>query len=275
MATARTSRPVRTALGLLAAVALTSLLSACAGESVAGDSSAAPPELAGTAWNLAVFTHDPGGEKPAVADAPAPLAFAEDGTIAGSTGCNRFTGTFTQDGSDVRIMPGPMTQMACVDPVAEQEASLIPAMSQVTTAATAGADLELSDSQGTVLLVYTPGSTTLVGSSWQVTGINNGADAVVSSEQSAAATAQFGEDGTLTGSGGCNTFNATYTLDGSEGVVIGPIASTKKACPEPVQTTEGQYFAALEASTTYQLEGDALTLRDADGATQVTLRAAS
>ncbi len=272
MANART-RPVRTALGLLAAVTLTGLLAGCAGDS-AGDSAAAPPELAGTAWNLTSYAGAAGAQTPAVAQAVAPLAFAEDGTIAGSTGCNRFTGTFTQDGSDVRIMVGPMTQMACIGPVGGQEAAVIPALDQVATAATAGANLELSDSEGNLVLVYTPGTATIVGSSWQVTGINNGADAVVSSEQSAAATAQFGEDGTVTGSGGCNTFNAPYTLDASNGIAIGPIASTKKACPEPAQTTETQYFGALEASTTYRLEGDTLTLRDADGATQVTLRAA-
>jgi heat shock protein HslJ len=33
--------------------------------------------------------------------------------------------------------------------------------------------------------------------------------------------------------------------------------------------TEGQYFAALEQVATYSIEGNQLTLRDADGATQV------
>ena len=36
------------------------------------------------------------------------------------------------------------------------------------------------------------------------------------------------------------------------------------------EDTENQYFAALANVTTYQLEGNQLTLRDADGATQVT-----
>ncbi|MGB7980248.1 MAG: META domain-containing protein [Candidatus Nanopelagicales bacterium] len=265
----RTTRPVRTALGLLAAVALTG----CAGDSAGGDSAAAPPELAGTSWNLATFTHDPGGEMPAVADAVAPLAFAAGGTVAGSTGCNRFTGTFTQEGSDVRIMLGPMTLMACVGPVAEQEAAVIPVLSEVAIAAIDGSDLRLSDTEGNLLLVYTPGTATLVGSAWQATGINNGTGGVVSADETSAATAQFGPDGTVSGSGGCNTFTAPYTLDGSQGVEIGPVASTKMACPEPVSSTEQQFFAGLEAATTYRLEGDTLTLRDAQDATQVTLRA--
>ena len=37
-----------------------------------------------------------------------------------------------------------------------------------------------------------------------------------------------------------------------------------------MQDTENQYTAALAKVTTYQLEGNQLTLRDADGATQVT-----
>jgi heat shock protein HslJ len=42
------------------------------------------------------------------------------------------------------------------------------------------------------------------------------------------------------------------------------------ACEGDVQDTENQYAAALAKVTTYQLEGNQLTLRDADGATQVT-----
>ena len=51
---------------------------------------------------------------------------------------------------------------------------------------------------------------------------------------------------------------------------IGPIAATKKLCPDDVMTTEDAYFAALAATAKYKISGDTLTLRDAGGATQVT-----
>ena len=40
------------------------------------------------------------------------------------------------------------------------------------------------------------------------------------------------------------------------------------ACEKEVQDTENQYFASLTKVTTYQLEGNQLTLRDAQGAVQ-------
>ncbi len=275
MALPRTHRPVRTTLGLLAAVTVTGMLAACSGNSTAADPSASTPDLAGSTWNLTAYADTAGEQTPAVADAVAPLTFAEDGTVAGSTGCNRFVGTYTQDGSAVSIALGPVTLMACIGPVGDQEKAVLDALPKVAAATPAGSNLQLADAEGALLMVYTPGTTTVIGSSWVASGINNGKEAVVSSDQTSAATAEFGEDGTVTGTGGCNTFTAPYTLDGSDGIVIGPIASTRKACPEPVSTTEAQFFAALEATTTYRLEGDTLTLRDAQGATQVTFRAAS
>ena len=85
-------------------------------------------------------------------------------------------------------------------------------------------------------------------------------------------TAIFAEDGTVAGSGGCNTFNGTYTVDGA-GIAFGPIASTKMACEQPAMDQETTFFAALAASSTYAISGDELELRDPDGALQVGFRA--
>jgi heat shock protein HslJ len=42
------------------------------------------------------------------------------------------------------------------------------------------------------------------------------------------------------------------------------------ACEDNLMQIESQYTAALAKVTTYQIEGTTLTLRAADGATQVT-----
>ncbi|HXV97717.1 MAG TPA: carboxylesterase family protein, partial [Anaerolineae bacterium] len=54
-------------------------------------------------------------------------------------------------------------------------------------------------------------------------------------------------------------------------------AATRKACPQPegVMDQEMQYLAALETAATYQLRGDTLELRTADGALAVTFQSAS
>jgi heat shock protein HslJ len=66
-------------------------------------------------------------------------------------------------------------------------------------------------------------------------------------------TIAFSGDGTVSGTGGCNTFSGTYTTDGSK-LTFGPLAATQKACsPEAVSTLEGAYLAALQAVTAYEI----------------------
>jgi heat shock protein HslJ len=54
----------------------------------------------------------------------------------------------------------------------------------------------------------------------------------------------FKSDTSISGNGGCNTFNGTYTPDQSHGI-FGPIASTRMMCPDPEMKTEARLFQAL------------------------------
>jgi heat shock protein HslJ len=72
-------------------------------------------------------------------------------------------------------------------------------------------------------------------------------------------TAEFGADGALTGSGGCNTYNAAYTLTGMS-ITIESIASTMMVCEEPQATAETGYFGALEKVDAWAIDGTSLTL---------------
>lgn len=167
------------------------------------------------------------------------------------------------------MQPGPMTLKACQDPVAGQEAAVVAALPEVASF-TSGTSLVLLDADGATLLTYAPGMSTLAGTSWHATGINNGTGGVVNQAGTEEVTATFGADGTFTGSGGCNTCKSTYTTTGTDQITVGPIASTRMACPDPSMQIEQEYFVALGDVTTYQIDGNALTLRDAEGATQAT-----
>lgn len=73
------------------------------------------------------------------------------------------------------------------------------------------------------------------------------------------------EDGTASGSSGCNPFSGGYTLEG-EGLVFEPaLATTRMACPEPQASVEDGYLAALPTVATWALDGDRLALSDATG----------
>lgn len=66
-------------------------------------------------------------------------------------------------------------------------------------------------------------------------------------------TVRFGDDGRLTGNGGCNGMFGTY--EARTGTLrIGPIGATKKACPPAVMDQEGKFFAALEGVRSYTFD---------------------
>ena len=67
------------------------------------------------------------------------------------------------------------------------------------------------------------------------------------------------------GRGGCNSFRASYSLDGGT-FRFGPIAATRRACPPPQMQQETRFFAALEATRGFRIEDGALVLLDAAGA---------
>lgn len=50
------------------------------------------------------------------ANAPA-LDFKDAGTFSGNDGCNSLTGTWYQQGTDIKLSPLAMTMMACPGPV--------------------------------------------------------------------------------------------------------------------------------------------------------------
>jgi len=74
-------------------------------------------------------------------------------------------------------------------------------------------------------------------------------------------------DDTVNGSGGCNTYNTTYTADDQGSLNInGPIATTMMAC-ETGAEQEGLFLGALEAVSGYTLTDDGHLLLNYDSGT--------
>ncbi len=75
-------------------------------------------------------------------------------------------------------------------------------------------------------------------------------------------TAKF-SDSKVSGKSGCNNYNGTYQVNGNE-ISFGPIASTRMACEGFAQEIETTYLGQLQKVKYYDLQGNALYLRDAD-----------
>lgn len=228
-------------------------------------SAAQPATLDGTSWVLASL---PGKEL--VSGATATISF-QDGRAAGSDSCNRFTMPYSVEGATISF-PGQAagTMMACPPGVQEQAQAFTTALSGAQGWAVADGLLTLKDADGNELATFTEQRQGLAGTSWSATGINNGREALVSLVADSTVTLDFSTDGRVSGSAGCNDFTAGFQQDGSA-VKFTPAALTRKMCPDPkVMEQETAFVRALEASTTSAVEGNRLTLRDANGAMQVT-----
>ena len=222
-------------------------------------------------WQLQALMSESGEMTPPLGETTVEIRF-EDGKIGGNAGGKRYFGGYTLAGESGLVVPPEMgsTQMACPPPIADQEQRYLALLSEVSSWKIEESTLILSDTGGETKLEFVAAQpATAEGVDWQATGINNGQGGVVSTATTQLATATF-SDGQLSGSGGCNRFTATYEID-SERISIGPVASTRKACPEPegVMDQEQQYFQALENATTYRLSSDRLELRDDNGSLQV------
>jgi heat shock protein HslJ len=260
--------------GAASAAASAADTAASAVASAAGSAVAGSGQLAGTTWTLAEYSDGAGGQTAALSGADtATLTFLGDGTFTGFTGCNRLNGTYVEDGSSLTLSPGAMTKMACPPKPTEQETAIVALMPTVTTFAF-DTSLVLSDANDVSVLTYAIGVSTLAGTSWTATGINNGNGAVESKEGTELVTITFNEDGTVNGKSACNNYTGTYTTDDAGAVTFGPLASTMMACEDNLMQIEAEFNAAMAKVTTYQIEGSALTLRDAEGAMMVTAAAA-
>lgn len=75
----------------------------------------------------------------------------------------------------------------------------------------------------------------------------------------------LGRDGRLSGHDSCNAMSASFTLDG-ERIRIGPVVTTRMACPELLLEQEDRILTALELAATAKVRADGLLeIRDAQG----------
>jgi heat shock protein HslJ len=230
---------------------------------------AAPLQLGDNPWQATAIAGEYGELTPVIEDTSAFIAF-EDGQATGDGSCNRFFGPYeTSSGGHLEFGDLGTTMMACLDAIMEQERAFLDALISVDTYSIAGSTLEMR-SLGDVVLLFEATPTALANTSWRLTGIDNGKQAVVSVAADTEITATFTEDGTLAGSSGCNTYRATWATDG-DSIDIGPPMGTKKMCEgEGVMEQEARYLELLGVVKRYRLDAGGLEMLDDAGARQLT-----
>jgi heat shock protein HslJ len=156
--------------------------------------------------------------------------------------------------------------MACPPDIMKLADAFMTALISARSYRVSSHQLELLGADGTVLATFSPQSQSLAGTSWRVTDINNGKDAVVSLVAGTSVTMNFATGGKVTGSGGCNNYTSTYKHEGGKLTFASPATTRRMCAASGVMEQEHAFLKALESAATAQMEGNRLELRTADGA---------
>ena len=246
-------------------------------EAPAAEATAAPAEesalspLEGVTWQVAEYMGADGAMATPVADAT--VSF-QNGRVSGNAGCNGFFAGYTLDGTALSVTQAGSTLMACEEAVMAQELAVLTNLTEVASYAVVDDQVQLLNAEGTAVLVLAPqAAPTLAGVVWQATNYNNGREAVVGMLEGTEITAIFGDDGSLSGSAGCNNYITGYSVDGDQ-ITIELAATTMMMCAEPegIMEQEAAYLAALTTAATFSINGDVLEMRTADDAMAVLYR---
>jgi heat shock protein HslJ len=185
------------------------------------------------------------------------MAFAPEGTVTGTDGCNQYSGTFRTDGSSIQVGQLATTRMACELPRMAQADAFGAAFSGATEwrlletgelELRGHGDLLASEGIAAPPSDAAPPAIGLPGTSWSLIDLDGSA----SFDPGVAPDLTFADDGTLSGFAGCNDYNGSFTLDG-DSIDIGPLATTRMACGAPGSDVEAAYLPALDAVGTWEV----------------------
>lgn len=257
-----------TKLMLIGTVAVCVVLAGCASDTP--DSEAETDSFDGQ-WAIQQFL-DGSGDLATPVEGSLPFIRVSGEELQGDTGCNSFfasvaiepDGAWNSDGVG-------STLMACSPELMAQEAAITAAIHDADSWSVDGNTAKLSSGSDPVL-VATRLTVTLEGPRWSVTGINHGTG-VHSIVDGTEPTLEFGSDGSLSATAGCNTMTATHEVT-DQSLTIGMITQTEMACPEPegLMEQETAMSKALGKVTTFEIVGYGLTLKDEAGNTLITAR---
>ncbi|WP_411081454.1 META domain-containing protein [Streptomyces sp. cmx-18-6] len=246
-------------------------LAACGTESGSGSGSGDGSDtvrsdvpVTGVVWSVESMTVD--GKKTATPDGSR-LEIDPKGGVKADFGCNRIGGEARVEGDRITVSRTHSTQMACEEDVEKFETAAVEALSGELTAKLSGKNLTLTTEDGGAIELSEEEAADLVGTRWVVNTLLSGETATsvpADLPKGRVPHLTFGEDGTVQGESGCNSFHGKAKAKGST-ITFGPLAGTRKMCPEAEMKVERAVLAALDGPTTYTIKGSTLTVTSDEG----------
>lgn len=193
------------------------------------------------------------------------LRFTDDGRLLANAGCNLMSGTVTQADNRLDIADLSVTEMGCDPPRHDQDRWLSDFLGATPAWRFEGENLVLNAAE-TELVLAPQQTRSLQDTAWTVSTLVDG-QVAGSLPAGVTATLVFDKDkATVTGL--CNLHEVTYRADGPTlTFALGRL--TRKMCDPAIMTVENAAVAVLDGETTYELDGNTLTLTNGDRGLQL------
>ncbi|MCM2390944.1 META domain-containing protein [Streptomyces albipurpureus] len=227
-----------------------------------GKPAAADVPLTGVFWTVNTLTVD--GKK---TESPADAYFevTTKGQAQGNFGCNQFGAKAVLAGDTLTVGSSHMTEVGCAQPIQSFEKALKEAFVGKLKAELVAKKLTLTNEKGDTIALTSEPPAPLVGTKWTVNSMME-LDMVESlpagTEKNAHLT--FAKDGTVSGNLGCNDFNATVKISGTQ-LTFGPVSSTRKMCTGTAGQLEAHLMKAMAGKATYEVHQRGLFLYGPEG----------
>ncbi len=121
-----------------------------------------------------------------------------------------------------------------------------------------GSNGQTETRESTVVVTDAAPDNPLAGTNWKLTAMN------VNQVVVGVITASFTDSGNMSGSGGCNTYNTSYSVSGSN-ITIAPPSGTGMMCTPEMVAEEDAYFAAMPLAATFEINSGKLIINDSAG----------
>jgi heat shock protein HslJ len=193
---------------------------------------ALPQSLEGRYWKAVELVGKPAPAQDARREAH--LIFASAGSVSGSDGCNRMSGTYELKGDAIKFGQMMGTLMACPN-TGDVDRLFREALASASRLSVVGDRLELFDASGKRVALFagrTQGSAGgLDNTSWQLVKFQGGDGTTLTPDDGGKYTIEFAGGGQLNARIDCNRGRGTWKSAGSSQLELGPLALTRALCP--------------------------------------------
>ena len=193
--------------------------------------------------------------------------FDKNGTVAGSSGCNRYTAPYAGAPGRLEIGPPATTGMTCGSPngVMMQEARYLNAIQRSGSFLVQENFLKIKDKEGVDLLTFSAIPPDLV-ATWRVTTFDSSKGDTWTPGSLTTVTLRFFPDGNITGNAGCNDYHGKFHITGENALAICTMGMTKMFCGiGGVMELEDAYMRTLSEMKYYSVTGERLFMTDTTG----------